>query len=174
MSMISFLIKPASSLCNLRCKYCFYADVSQNREMASMGIMQEEVMHALIDKALQVPVDTIQFSFQGGEPTCAGIAFFEAFIAYVNKKNVMKKNIQYSMQTNGTLLDEKWIRLLKDNDFLVGVSVDGFRKNHDWFRKDTQGKGTHKMILYTLRLLKNAGIAYNILTVLTKQLSKKP
>ena len=64
MSMISFLIKPASSLCNLRCKYCFYADVSQNREMASMGIMQEEVMHALIDKALQVPVDTIQFSFQ--------------------------------------------------------------------------------------------------------------
>lgn len=174
MSMISFLIKPASSLCNLRCKYCFYADVSQNREMASMGIMQEEVMHALIDQALQVPVDTIQFSFQGGEPTCAGIAFFEAFIAYVNKKNVMKKNIQYSMQTNGTLLDEKWIQLLKENDFLVGVSIDGFVKNHDWFRKDAQGKGTHKKILYTLRLLKNAGIAYNILTVLTKQLSKKP
>lgn len=85
MSMISFLIKPASSLCNLRCKYCFYADVSQNREMASTGIMQEDVMHALIDKALQVPVDTVQFSFQGGEPTCAGIAFFEAFIAYVNE-----------------------------------------------------------------------------------------
>lgn len=174
MSMISFLIKPASSLCNLRCKYCFYADVSQNREMASMGIMQEEVMHALIDKALQVPVDTIHFSFQGGEPTCAGIVFFENFIAYVNKKNVMKKNIQYSMQTNGTLLDEKWIQLLKENDFLVGVSIDGFVKNHDWFRKDAQGKGTHKKILYTLRLLKNAGIAYNILTVLTKQLSKKP
>lgn len=75
--------------------------------MASMGIMQEEVMHALIDKALQVPVDTIQFSFQVGEPTCAGIEVFENFIAYVNKKNVMKKNIQYSMQTNGTLLDEK-------------------------------------------------------------------
>ena len=51
-------------------------------------------MHALIDKALQVPVDTVQFSFQGGEPTCAGIAFFESFIAYVNEKNVMKKNIQ--------------------------------------------------------------------------------
>ena len=80
-------------------------------------------MHALIDKALQVPVDTVQFSFQGGEPTFAGIAFFEAFIAYVNEKNVMKKNIQYSMQTNGTLLDEKWIQLLKENDFLVGVSL---------------------------------------------------
>lgn len=173
MSMISFLIKPASSLCNLRCKYCFYADVSQNREMASMGIMQEDVMYALIDKALQVPVDTIQFSFQGGEPTCAGIEFFEKFVAYVNKKNVMKKNIQYSMQTNGTLLDEKWIQLLKENDFLVGVSIDGFVKNHYRFRKDAQGKGTHKKILHTLRLLKNAGIAYNILTVLTKQLSKK-
>lgn len=98
--------------------------------------------------------------------------FFEAFIAYVNEKNVMKKNIQYSIQTNGTLIDEKWIQLLKENDFLVGVSVDGFVKNHDWFRKDVQGKGTHKKILYTLRMLKNAGIAYNILTVLTKQLSK--
>lgn len=53
--------------------------------MASTGIMQEDVMHALTDKALQMPVDTVQFSFQGGEPTCAGIAFFEAFIAYVNE-----------------------------------------------------------------------------------------
>lgn len=174
MTQISFLIKPASSLCNLRCKYCFYGDVSHNRKEESMGIMTEKVMHALIDQSMQLPVSQINYCFQGGEPTCAGIDYFRNFIAYVNQKNVQHKKIQYSIQTNGTLLNEDWVALFKEHAFLVGISIDGFIKNHDFFRKDAEGKGTWKKILYTLRRLKNCGIEYNILTVLTKELARKP
>ncbi len=174
MTQVSFLIKPASSLCNLRCKYCFYSDVSHNRSESSMGIMKKEVMEKLIEQSLTLPVDTIQYCFQGGEPTCAGIDYFKAFINYVNTKNTQGKQIQYAIQTNGTLINEEWIQLLKENHFLVGISIDGFVKNHDYFRKDAQGKGTLKTILFNLRRLRNAGIDFNILTVLTKELSKKP
>ena len=174
MSQVSLLIKPASSLCNLRCKYCFYEDVSQNREIESMGIMKEEVMKSLIDNTMTLPVDTIHYCFQGGEPTVAGIEYFYHFIQYVNEKNVSHKQIQYSIQTNGTLLNDRWIKLFKENRFLVGVSIDGYSKNHDYFRKDGKGNGTYKKILYNLRSLKNAGVSYNILTVLTKDLSRKP
>ncbi len=174
MTQVSFLIKPASSLCNLRCKYCFYSDVSHNRKQESMGIMQRDVMESLIEQSLELPVDQVNYCFQGGEPLCAGIDYFDAFISYVNEKNIHKKKIHYAIQTNGTLLDDKWIKLLKENHFLVGISIDGFIKNHDYFRKDINGKGTLKKILYNLRKLNNARINYNILTVLTKELSKNP
>ena len=174
MTQISFLIKPASSLCNLRCKYCFYSDLSHNREIESMGIMKNDVMEALIEQSLELPVNQVNYCFQGGEPLCAGIDYFNKFISCVNEKNIYHKKIQYSIQTNGTLLDNQWIKFLKKNHFLVGISIDGFIKNHDYFRKDFNGKGTLKKILYNLRSLKNTNIDYNILTVLTKELSKKP
>lgn len=174
MTSISLLIKPASSLCNLRCKYCFYSDVSHNRQEESMGIMKEDVMEALINKTLNLPVDTIQYCFQGGEPTCASITYFHNFINYVNKQNKENKKIVYAIQTNGTQLNDEWIKLFKENRFLVGVSLDGFTSNHNYFRKNIKGEGTFKDITFALRKLENAKIDWNILTVLTKELSKKP
>lgn len=174
MTQASFLIKPASSLCNLRCRYCFYNDVSHNRKEEFMGIMPESVMKALIDRSMNLPVEELNYCFQGGEPTCAGMEFFEKFTDYVNRKNTENKKIHYSIQTNGTLIDAKWVSLFKKYDFLVGISIDGYAKNHNYFRKNANGKGTLKEILYNLRLLKNAGVAWNVLTVLTNDLAAKP
>lgn len=173
MNQISLLIKPASSLCNLRCRYCFYSDVSHNRNEESMGIMSEEVMHALIDRTMETNAEQINYCFQGGEPCVAGIEYFHKFIAYVNKTNNGKK-VTYAIQTNGTLIDHNWVKLFRENHFLVGISIDGFIRNHDYFRKEADGKGTWKKILYNIRMLNNADISYNILTVLTHELSSKP
>lgn len=165
MKKISLLVKPASSLCNLRCRYCFYSDVSHHR--------QEEIMHALIERTMETDAEQINFCFQGGKPCVAGIEYFHKFIAYVNEKNNVKK-ITYAIQTNGTFLNQEWVKLFKENHFLVGISIDGFIRNHDFFRKDAQNIGTFKKILYNIRLLNNADIEYNILTVLTHELSLKP
>lgn len=173
MKQLSLLIKPASSLCNLRCRYCFYSDVSQNREIKSMGIMSDEIMRSLIDRTMGTDAQQINYCFQGGEPCMAGIAYFQNFISYVNTINNGKK-ITYAIQTNGTWIDSEWVKLFKENHFLVGISIDGFVRNHDYFRKDVNGKGTLKKILYNIRLLNNAGVEYNILTVLTHELSLKP
>ena len=82
MKYFSALIKPASSLCNMRCKYCFYYDVASNRQVHSHGIMSQETTTQLIDHIFQyvTPPTTISIAFQGGEPTLAGLDYFTHFI----------------------------------------------------------------------------------------------
>lgn len=163
----SYLIKPASSLCNMNCKYCFYSDVSKQRENYSKGIMKKEIIDILIMKALE-DADDITFAFQGGEPTVAGLDYFKYFVKQVNisKKN---KNIHYAIQTNGYCIDDEWVSFFKENQFLVGISLDGYKDIHDKVR--LKGKdGTFDMILENIKKIKKANIDYNILTVITSKM----
>ena len=82
MKTASYLIKPASSICNMNCQYCFYSDVSKQRRNYSKGIMSKETVEMLIDKAL-ADAQEITFAFQGGEPTMAGLNYFIHFVEYV-------------------------------------------------------------------------------------------
>ncbi len=176
MKYFSMLIKPASSLCNLRCRYCFYCDVAENREIPSYGVMNEETMKILIDKTLDFFREevTITFAFQGGEPTVAGLDYFRRFIRRVNLKKKSYHLIQYALQTNATLLNDEWIRFLKQNRFLVGVSLDGYAAQHNAMRPDAKGQGTFARILENIEKLRQAKIDFNILTVLTRQLAEHP
>ena len=107
MKYISLLIKPASSLCNMKCRYCFYYDVADHREIRSHGIMKEDTMKDLIDSVLGLDEEAdITFAFQGGEPTIAGLSYFKNFIQYVNE-NKAKQIIHYALQTNATLLKRR-------------------------------------------------------------------
>ena len=81
MPPLSLLIKPASSLCNLDCRYCFYHDVAENRATASHGILSDAVLETMIRKALEFADGDCTFAFQGGEPTVAGLPFFERVVA---------------------------------------------------------------------------------------------
>lgn len=173
MKYFSTLIKPASSLCNLKCKYCFYTDVGEHRKKFSYGIMSDEVAHSIIDCIFDYFKEetTITFSFQGGEPTLAKIDFFKKFIDYVNKKKQSYHIIQYAIQTNGTLLNEEWYKLFLDNHFLVGISLDGFKENHDDLRKNIDQSDTFTIISKNIQEMKKRKIEFNILTVLTSQLS---
>ena len=81
MPPLSLMIKPASSLCNLSCEYCFYRDVSEHREHLGFGIMTKETAEVLIQKAfMYADGNQIAFAFQGGEPTLAGLEFFRFFV----------------------------------------------------------------------------------------------
>lgn len=170
----SYLIKPASSSCNLQCTYCFYHDVSAHRMNRSLGLMQEKTMKGLIDKACSVEDHSnITFAFQGGEPTLIGLPFFQSFISEVSLKKKANQKIKYSIQTNGTLIDSEWCVFLKDNEFLVGISLDGFEENHDTFRI-TQKTPTFERVMKTIQLLRENAIDFNILTVLTSSLAQEP
>lgn len=176
MKRLSFLIKPASSLCNLQCKYCFYNDVSEHRMIKSSGIMKEDIMKTLIDKSLEA-LDhdgQVTYAFQGGEPTVAGLNFFKAFVAYVQAKVKPDQKIQYALQTNGYIIDEEWADFFHEHHFLIGVSWDGYKENHDFFRLSANDAGTFKRVLNTVEILKNKKVEFNILTVLSKQLAKHP
>lgn len=168
---ISVMIKPASSLCNLRCRYCFYADISENRATASNGIMSEETTDLVIDRIAEAlsGKGVANISFQGGEPTVAGLSYFTHFVTKM--KEYPDVRVNYALQTNGTLLDETWAQFFHDNHFLIGVSLDGYKLNMDQFRFDVNHQSVFDRIMKTIRLLKKFKVEYNILTVVTSQLA---
>lgn len=171
MQYVNMLIKPASSLCNLRCRYCFYEDESEKRMQKSMGVMQEATAQRVIEAAVEAGRNGrgISFSFQGGEPTVAGLPFFERFVSLVREENKTRLPVSYAIQTNGTLLDEEWADFFARNHFLVGISVDGGKGLHDQNRMDAQGKGTYAQVTAAYRMLKKHRVDTNILCVVTRQ-----
>ena len=119
MKELQFLIKPASSACNLRCRYCFYADIAQNRSVGNMGMMQPETVDLLLIEAFtNIEANgSIHFAFQGGEPTVAGLPFFVDFVNKANRQKPKNVTVSYSIQVNGTLMDDQWVSFLKQHDF---------------------------------------------------------
>lgn len=172
MKYLSFLIKPASSMCNLACRYCFYRDVSSYREQENKGKMETAVMESLIDRAFEAADEesVLTFAFQGGEPLLAGLSYFRAFTAYAEKKRT-RQIVRYSIQTNGTLLTDEWGEFFFEQRFLVGLSLDGYESNTNAFRVDRAGKGAYEQIMDGLEILKRHRVDYNILAVITKKLS---
>ncbi|MCC8022839.1 MAG: SPASM domain-containing protein [Clostridiales bacterium] len=173
MKTASILVKPASSLCNMRCSYCFYADVSCAREVKSYGIMQPEISERILRQTLSAlsSGDALTIAFQGGEPTLAGLDYFRHFIRFA-EDNRSGVRLHYSLQTNGLLLDADWCDFLAQHRFLVGLSFDLFC--HDENRPDAQGQGTMKQVLAAKKLLEQYKIDYNILCVLTAGLARHP
>lgn len=167
MPPLSLMIKPASSLCNLSCEYCFYRDVSEHREHMGFGRMDEATAEILIKKALSYAKgEQISFAFQGGEPTLAGLDFFKFFCETVKKNNAYGSQIFYGIQTNGTLINEDWAKLFYENNFLVGLSLDGDYEGNK-FRKKPSGQNSFYQILTCAELLKKHKVQFNILCVLT-------
>lgn len=176
MKNISLLIKPASSLCGLRCKYCFYEDVSSNRSVKSFGVMSDSTAENVVRKAFAAAErgSLISFMFQGGEPTVAGLEFFKRFIALEEKYAVKGVMVEHSIQTNGMAIDREWAKFLRENNFLVGISIDGTEYIHDSIRVDSEGRGTWQRAVNAFNLLKEFGVETDILCVVTKQTAKKP
>lgn len=163
------MVKSASSLCNMRCRYCFYHDEAKNREEAVRGIMKEDTVLNLIRKFSSVS-EGVSFLFQGGEPTLAGLDFFRNFLR-LEKEIAPDTYFYHAFQTNGMLIDDEWASFFKENNILVGVSFDGGTRIHDAYRFDTSGNGTAKRVLETVEILKRHKVDFNILIVVTRLLA---
>ncbi len=172
MPPISLLIKPASGNCNLRCKYCFYHSLAENRAVPSYGVMQPGTLEAVVRNALEYADEVCTFAFQGGEPTLAGLDFFQQLIGFVHLYNTKKVKVNYALQTNGLLIDEPWAEFLHRHRFLVGISLDGTKEIHDLMRLDIHGKGTYQRVLKTTVLFDRYGVDYNILCVINTYIAR--
>ena len=166
MRNMTALIKPASSACNLKCNYCFYCDEANSRAKNNCSKMNLETAENLIKKMFDFCGDdsVLTFMFQGGEPLLAGIGFFKEFVEIAEKHKKNGSKIHYSLQTNGTLIDEDFCKFFKENNFLIGVSIDGDKEIHDKHRC----KSFDKAIDGT-KLLKKHGVDFNILSVITEK-----
>lgn len=174
MKQLSLLIKPASGLCNMRCKYCFYKEELSHSQCIDMGIMSEKTMTDLVERICQEVEKRLQITFQGGEPTLAGLDYFRKFTELFEKKKSSELEISWSFQTNGILIDEKWAEFFREKHFLVGLSFDGMPQLHDRYRLDIRENGTSERVLRTWELLQRYKVETNLLCVVTKQVARKP
>ncbi len=167
MPPLSIMIKPASSLCNMRCEYCFYHDVASSRESESFGVMSRDTVGNILEKAFDfADGESVAFAFQGGEPLLAGMEYFEDFVCQAQRLNKQKSPVFFGLQTNGTLVNEKWARFFSENGFLIGLSLDGDRQANR-FRKDASGLGVFDTVCSCAKLLDRCGVEYNVLALLT-------
>ncbi|MCT4686040.1 anaerobic sulfatase maturase [Vallitalea sp.] len=172
MPPLTTLIKPASGNCNLRCKYCFYYDVMNSREVKNYGIMTEETLEQLVKKAFEFAEGQVTFAFQGGEPTMASLDFFKKLIIFEKKYNTNNIKVNNALQTNGIVIDEEWATFFHDNNFLIGISMDGYKDIHNYYRIYPNGEGTFNRILKTTKLFDKYDVMYNILCVVNKHIAK--
>ena len=168
----NILIKPASWDCNLRCRYCFYHDEMCHRENSSHGRMSLQTLEQVIARSMAEAEGQCTFGFQGGEPTLAGLPFFEQAVALQKRYGRPGLEVLNVLQTNGTLLDDEWAAFLHDNRFLVGLSLDGDQRLHDLYRRDARGGGTFARVEAAAELLRRHRVEFNILTVVTAQTAK--
>ena len=176
---LSLLIKPASGRCNLNCRYCFYRAELGAREKADRGLMDEETAMSLIRSAVDASAGTLHVSFQGGEPTLWGLERFMRFEdelrRYADETSPGLK-VSFSIQTNGILCasDKRWAEYFASHDWLVGLSIDGNQPLHDGSRVDMADRGSYETVLRAAENFAAAGVKFNILTVVTDALAKKP
>lgn len=175
MKDLTILIKPVSSLCNMRCRYCFYTDVSKSRDVASYGVMSQSTADRILSNIFgdMERGDHLTLAFQGGEPTMAGLDFFRHFTEEADRRNSGVR-LSYAIQTNGLLLDEEWCAFLRERRFLVGLSIDGPAAFHNANRVDAGQKGTFQRVLRAKRRLDQTGTDYNVLMTLTASLARHP
>src|ERR1035441_8670539 len=144
----SLLIKPASAVCNLNCEYCFYLDREADpyRDMPARR-MSEETLERLVDTYLFYSYPRSTFAFQGGEPTLAGLPFFEKVVELQQRYGRNGQSVSNGLQTNAMLLDRTWCQLFREYQWLLGVSLDGPEDVHDKYRLNKAGHGTWKSVL---------------------------
>jgi len=171
----SLLIKPASAVCNLDCSYCFYLDREADPYQSLPGRrMTEETLERLVDSWMFYSFPNSSLAFQGGEPTLAGIAFFEKLCELEKRFGRNGQNVSNSMQTNAMLLDERWCEMFREYHWLLGVSLDGPEEVHDLYRYNKEGRGTWKRVMQSVELLKKQRVEFNLLCVLSQANVEKP
>ena len=171
---IHVLAKPSGATCNLACSYCFFLDkelLYPNSKFRMTHDVLENYIRQLIEthRSSQVTV-----AWQGGEPTLMGVDFYRKAIEYQEKYRKPGMTFENTMQTNGTLLNDEWCQFFKENDFLIGISIDGPRHLHDAHRVDKGGAPTFDKVIRGLRLLQKHGVEYNILVTVNRVTADHP
>ncbi|MFH0842298.1 MAG: anaerobic sulfatase maturase [Bacteroidota bacterium] len=168
-------IKPVGAACNLRCSYCYYLDRSSLYPETGRHLMSDDVLERYIIQHIEASTDkVIMFSWHGGEPTLAGLDFYRKAVALQKKHLPSSYKIINGIQTNGTLLDDDWCRFLSDQNFLVGISIDGPQEFHDKYRTVPDGKSVFGKVMKGYELLKKYNITSEILCVLNSYNSLYP
>jgi uncharacterized protein len=168
------MAKPTGARCNLACAYCFFLK-KEHLYPDSNFRMTDEVMEQFIRQTIEAHrVPHVTIAWQGGEPTLMGLDFFRRSLEVQKRYAGPQTRIENTFQTNGILLDDEWCRFFHDNNFLIGLSMDGPGGLHDVYRRDKQDRGTFDRVLKAARLLQKHRVEFNILCTVNRTNADHP
>lgn len=159
------MLKPTGSLCNLRCKYCYYLEKGNLYKQDNSQIISDELLEKFVKEYIEAQtMPDVLFTWHGGEPLLRPISFYKQALR-LQQRYSHGRRIDNCIQTNGTLINEEWCRFFKENHFLVGVSIDGPQEFHDEYRKTATGKSSFQKVMHGIHLLNRFGVEWNALAV---------
>lgn len=163
----NLMIKPAGSLCNLDCHYCYYLDKADIYN-GLQPKMTEETLELLTKQYIEAnDVPEVTFNWHGGEPLVMGLDFYRKAME-LQQKYAGGKIIHNTLQTNGTLITREWAEFFKQHNFLIGISIDGPADIHDKFRKDKGGQPTFDKVMRGLTILRQTGVEFNTMSTINR------
>ena len=159
------MLKPAGAHCNLACRYCYYLEKGQLASERTDGNLDDALLEEFTRQyiALQ-PVPQVLFTWHGGEPLLRPMGFYRRALE-LQRKYAGGRQIDNCLQTNGTLLTDAWCEFLRENQFLVGISIDGPQEFHDRFRRTRGGGPTFREVMRGIELLQKHGVEWNAMAV---------
>ena len=173
MRPFTLLIKPSGSDCNIDCKYCFYKDRAPEFGKGRQR-MSDEVLDKLVKDYMRLGFPVSGFAWQGGEPTLMGVDFFRRAVELQKKYGRGGQQVSNTLQTNGVLVDDKWCRFFHDNKFLLGISIDGPKEFHDYYRRDHSGAGTFDKVMRGIQTCKKYKVEFSALVLLNNKNVEHP
>jgi uncharacterized protein len=169
------MVKPTGSLCNLDCVYCYYLSKQELLGKPEQWRISDELLESFIRQYFEGQnFKEVVFSWQGGEPTLLGVDFFRKVVALEKKYCPSHVRCENDIQTNGTKIDDAWCEFLYENNFLVGLSIDGPKHLHDHYRKDKAGQGSFDRVFRALKLLRKYKVNFATLSCVNRATAKHP
>jgi uncharacterized protein len=162
---LNLLILQPTPFCNLDCSYCYLPARDDRRRMT----------HATLQAALARLIEAdmlgnrLSIVWHAGEPMVVPPDWYEQ--AFALCRDMLPPGLVYEhyIQTNGTLIDERWCSLIKSHHVRMGISIDGPADLHDARRRTRTGMGTHERVMRGARMLQSAGIPLHAICVLTRE-----
>jgi uncharacterized protein len=168
------LAKPAGAACNLGCQYCFFLS-KENLYQGDSYLMNEELLETYIKQLLDSsPGPQVDIAWQGGEPMLRGLDFYKRSVVLANQYRKPHQQILHTIQTNGTLIDDEWAAFFKQNNYLVGLSIDGPRAMHDVYRVSKKGEGSFDDVIRGWDCLRKHQVDVNILCTINASNADHP
>lgn len=159
------MTKPVGAICNLACDYCYYLEKSKLYQESPKHIMSDELLEKFIKEYIESQtMPQVLFTWHGGETLMRPLSFYQK-VMELQRKYARGRTIDNCIQTNGTLLNDEWCRFFHDNNWLVGVSIDGPQEFHDEYRKNKQGKPSFMKVMQGINLLNKHRVEWNALAV---------
>lgn len=162
---VYMMAKTAGSLCNLRCKYCYYLEKAKLYDNNEKHVMSDQMLERFTKQYIEAQTSQdVMFTWHGGETLMRPISFYKKALRFQQLYGKGRR-IANCIQTNATILNDDWCKFFRDNNFLVGVSIDGPQEFHDAYRLSTDGRPTWNQVMRGIRLLNQYHVEWNALAV---------